>query len=102
MPVDMKSKTREFLVKRWPESVYLFDKMSEKAEICNAYATEFSEYLETGGTLTLRSLVSEWSVMSQDAVGGYTLAFFNDVCAIDSAHFRALTINEGAATNCYQ
>ena len=99
MPVDMKTKTRAILAERWPKSVYLFDKMSQKADVCKAYATEFSEYLESGGTLTLRSLVTEWRVMSQDAIGGYSLEFFGDICAIDSAHFHALTTYEGATTN---
>lgn len=82
--------TKAILAERWPESSYLFEKMVEKANECADYAVVFTEYVEAGGTLALRRLVSDWEKMANDAIGGYTLAFSNDVAAIDSAHFSAL------------
>lgn len=82
--------TRAILAKRWPESVYLIDKMSVKAQEDKAYATAFSEYLESGGTLALRDLVTDWEVLADDAIGGYTLDFSLDVAALDAAHFAAI------------
>lgn len=85
--------TKTYLTNNWPKSSYLLENMIAKAEACEQYASEFNDYIELGGTLALRRLVSDWKVMADDAIGGYSVAFTNDVMALDTAHFRAFVDN---------